>query len=514
MLLLHTWSLAVEEQYYIFFPILLWILWSYKKHLKMCLGILTISSFLYSIWLLKYDISANFYLLPSRAWELFAGAFVALNYKSLNTVLFPIRQVLSALGLILLIGCLTLMTKDMEHPGWPTLIPIFASCLVIAFSANTFIAKFLSFKLFVWIGLISYSLYLWHQPLYAIVRVKSLEEPTFTIYFIATLIALIAAWISHRYIEKPFRNSNFLTQKQIFTWSIFGLTFFALLGLSGHFQNGFAGRFNTALDITSAEYSPLRYKCHASSTNKLNPSTACILPNTPSTQLDRAVLGDSHGVELSYALSKEIELNKSVLELTYSNCPPAYIFNTNVDGCKEWINSSVKYLVEREDIGRVILIFRHTKYINATSHLLKNIFDFSNSNHLSNAEIHNLYWQSFEKIVQDLKHAGKKVIVVYPIPELPVHIKKMVTPLTIFHSKPSENLPQTSIEEYDEKSTYVIDNLNKIQVNTGFISVKPKDIFCDQKACYATSKQEILYYDENHLSLSGATLLSKAIVNL
>lgn len=510
--LLHTWSLAVEEQFYVFFPILMSVLWFSRSFLIATLTLVSIASFLSCLVLIDSDPSANFYLLPSRAWELFAGALLALNIKKLSHTSLPKRELLSLLGFALLIISLTFFHKNLDHPSFPTIVPVLGTLLIIGFAQGTIVGKVLSIRPLVFIGLISYSLYLWHQPIFAFIRIKSITSPSESTFYLGIIISIIAAWLSYRFVETPFRHKTFLKQKQIFFISLLGLILFISIGLSGHFTKGWPQRFATNFDFSSISFSPKRYSCHANFGVGPIPENGCIF-NPPMNENSWAVLGDSHGVELSYALGQAFKGFSSLQQLTYSGCPPALEFMTPVKGCHEWVKDALNYLTENKKITHVILAFRHTTY------LQKNGIEFNKprkveslDKEMSNAELHSLYWYSFESIVSQLKNSNKEVIILFPVPEPLTHIEKLTTPITIFHDTYEVNLVKQPIKHYFELTSYANGELNKIVERYALESLNPFEQFCDNQYCYSVIDDKAVYFDNNHLSNFGASLIADKVV--
>jgi hypothetical protein len=199
--------------------------------------------------------------------------------------------------------------------------------------------------------------------------------------------------------------------------------------------------------------------------------------------------------------------------LTYSGCPPALTFNTPVAGCHDWIKASTDYLVQQKNVNHVILAFRHAGYLNKNENELTRppkVFDEQEDS--SNIILHALYWQSFEAMVQTLKNHGKDVIILFPVPELSTDIKKLITPFSIFsHELVSENLiiPR---ERYKRIAGYAEDKLKVIVDKYKVRTIKPFDALCDQNYCNSVIDNKAIFFDDNHLSNFGATVvLSKSL---
>ncbi len=210
---LHTWSLSVEEQYYILFPIVLLVTFKYFK--KFLIHIL-ILGFVLSLgladWGSKNHPSFNFYVLPTRGWELLAGSILAyfeilFGNRSKNKIL---NGVLPSIGILLIGHSIICFNDEMFHPSFYTFSPVFGACLIIWFSnKDEIITKILSTKLFVGVGLISYSLYLWHYPIFAFARISEFAQGDIIKKLFLGLITIFLSIITYFLIEKPFRNKNF-----------------------------------------------------------------------------------------------------------------------------------------------------------------------------------------------------------------------------------------------------------------------------------------------------------------
>jgi len=233
--MLHTWSLAVEEQYYIFFPLLLMALFSSgKKIIVSALILIAIFSLLISEWGAVNSPIGNFYLLPSRAWELMAGALAAVFY--LNHYLVKIRTkfstYLSGIGIVLILTSYFLFTPSTLHPTSLTILPVFGAVLVLLFSEQrNYVGKVLSIKLLSMVGLISYSLYLWHQPVLALMKKSYWIHLDPSRIFISILLTFFLSYFTWKYVENPFRDKRKFSQNKIFKYSLASIAIFSLCSL-------------------------------------------------------------------------------------------------------------------------------------------------------------------------------------------------------------------------------------------------------------------------------------------
>lgn len=244
--LLHTWSLAVEEQYYLFFPIFLMLTWRLgQRWLVFMLAAIAVVSLAAAQWGSANMPAAAFYLLPTRGWELLIGALTAFYLarpSKLNHGL-PVSQLGSAIGLLLIAYAVFAFGKQTPFPSLYALIPTIGAALIILFATpQTLSGKLLGSKLFVGIGLISYSAYLWHQPLFAFARHTSLDEPDKLLLLALAVMAVVLAYFSWKYVETPFRNKQRFTRKQIFAYGAIGSAVFVSFGMTGQLSNGFFTR--------------------------------------------------------------------------------------------------------------------------------------------------------------------------------------------------------------------------------------------------------------------------------
>jgi len=244
---LQTWSLSVEEQFYLLFPWIFVLVWSRGK--KVLISFLVIISFVSVAcmhWGLENDIEANWYLLPGRIWEFVLGAVLALlperSKEKQQSEIYG--QVFSLVGLIILLVSVFTFDGYKPFPSFYTVLPLAGAALIIRFAdPSNLVGKILGSKPFVGIGLISYGVFIWHQPLFAFARHYFVGPVKPTVYISLIVMSFFLAYLSWRFVEAPFRNLQFL-KRQTFLWGclIFCFSFIAI-GYIGVHKKGFPRRF-------------------------------------------------------------------------------------------------------------------------------------------------------------------------------------------------------------------------------------------------------------------------------
>jgi len=320
--LLHTWSLAVEEQYYVLFPLLLMALWRWGRDRVFWVVVaFTIASFLLCLWGIQTMRSATFYLAPFRAWELLAGSICA--FVMFRKPQQP-SEPLSLIGLALLVYGIFAYDGQTPFPSVYALAPVLGTALIILYaSPATLVGKLLSMRGFVGIGLISYSMYLWHQPLFAFARIKSVFEPSLIVMLPLAVLSVCLAYLSWRYVEHPFRKHGAFgaaSQAKILGASVVGLLAFIVIGGHGHITKGrytgFGWNFTSEQHATLDNIIEMR-RTHQEKGNSQFDDGACIFDSRRLYKADVArieecytrhgsgimVLGDSHAIDLYGALA-------------------------------------------------------------------------------------------------------------------------------------------------------------------------------------------------------------------
>lgn len=216
--LLHTWSLAVEEQFYIFFPILAILLAKLGVRFRIiCVLAIILCSLVLSEWAWRNKAAAGFFLLPTRAWELMVGsltAYVALQCR--DGLPRWSKEAMSGIGFAGLLWALIEMDSSYPLPSVWTLVPVLSTaCILYAARSDTLVARLLSNRLFVGIGLLSYSMYLWHQPLFAFARAIEPELETVTLGALSVIVVILS-YVSWRFVERPFRDRQAMPTRGVY----------------------------------------------------------------------------------------------------------------------------------------------------------------------------------------------------------------------------------------------------------------------------------------------------------
>lgn len=513
--LLHTWSLAVEEQYYILFPIFLMLTW--RLGLKWILILLSIV-FLVSLGVAQWGAynmpSAAFFLLPTRGWELLIGVFAAF-YLKYNTHLksYSLNQALSLIGFGMIAYSIIAFDKTTPFPSLYALIPTIGTGLLILCAVpKTYVHKFLSLKFVVGIGLISYSAYLWHQPLLAFARHRLLGDVSDLILIALCITSLVMAWFSWRFVEKPFRDKKIITQKKIFLLSLVCIGVFCSIGLSMHLKNGYGDRVNFTEELANSFESPSLENCFDTPFNHSAEQWGCILGRDEG-EINFILFGDSHSLSLKTLIDEKAKQNGIKVFFTGSSgCPPfigihpqkdnQYVNNCNL------LNKRVFELAKSIDLDGIIFSARWSYYTLGD-------YDFNGAQLISDKEEGPFNLQhSVDTFISALGITIEKFNSI----EVPIHLitqppHQKYSPQSAYFSsfKGIGSIESLSVKRAD------FDRLNEIPINAFYeydnnINIyNITDLFCDEFVCLIGEKDRSFYHDNNHLSIVGAMKLEEII---
>lgn len=502
--LLHTWSLAVEEQFYFLFPLLLFAAYQFFKKLGFVLLVFgLIGSFAYFL-LFAFKSDAIYYLPYTRAWELMLGVLCALGLQHKPIPQASIKQdILPLFGLLLIYLAMTVKLKySLYNLGIVTLQACLgAAILIYCCRAHGLIKHILSAKWLVGIGLISYSAYLIHNPILAFSHVKFNYQAGSDYGYLIVAITLLLAWLSYRWVEQPFRNKSKFSRQQIFTWSLVSIFGLATVGFILAKNEGFANRDSMHGIQHYAEVRAQKgwgeHFCEKHNLNVKWAPVVCVVGDT-SQPPSGIVWGDSYAGSLVYGMDTILKKNKRSFYVAVNNaCPPIVGFNRVDYICDETIHQNIQtHILNDPTIKDVVWIGNFQAAINNKNmHLFKEKITEENVT------------DSIVNTVNALSAKNKRVLFITPPPLMPVEIPE-------YYMRRKLNNLDTNARILLSKHLEHIHSVNKmvklIENNAHVIRLEP--LFCDDKYCNTKGDHDNLWYvDRDHFSHEKSVEIAQAI---
>lgn len=497
--LLHTWSLSVEWQFYIFYPLVIVGLRKFfpLQVVKRLVFIFTVVSFIVCVVVSEVWPSLAYYLLPSRMWELMLGGLAFLypiKIKESRRVFYEI------LGIILIfVGCFY-FSKQVLWPGYLSVIPVFGAFLIIqAHSVNSVVTGNFIFQK---IGRWSYSIYLWHWPFVVAVYYYSLS---FNYVFLGLFLSILFGFLNNRFVEGiKFSNEIFNKNDLIKCKPIYMSVFVFIISFTVFITNGFVNHYSDSVRLASygsIDKNPRRYECLAGYGKE---SKQC---EYKTGKVDVVVIGDSHAQSLVPIIAKIVP-NKT-LDWTLSSCRTIedifYIKNGyRYSSCGEWVSKALK------ELPKGVPVIVHN-WLNV-------IFDkekpreYVREAYGKNLDIYREIMA--EKYIDTMCGISKTnpVIVIKDTPYFSRSVPSdMAINIMIGNEGYRVSIP---IEEYKNQNKFTDELYYKLESSCkGITFIEPSSILCDDKNCYGDSDGKPLYFDSNHLSTVGAELFEKEIKN-
>ena len=521
---LHTWSLSVEEQYYILFPAMLLITFKYfRKYLIHILILGFVVSLVLADWGSRNHAQFTFYVLPTRGWELLAGSILAYfeikkgdrdKYQTLNFIL-------PSIGLFLIGHSIIFFEDKMFHPSFYTLSPIIGVCLIIWFSnKNEIITKVLSTKLFVGIGLISYSLYLWHYPIFAYGRIIGLILKFEYVIYWLILLTIPLSILSYLFIEKKFRDKNFQFKKifKIVSFTYFFILIFIIIIIS---NDGVKKRFPEILNNIDSEDN-IFYSLRNNDGNICLGYFYCSSNNESEKKI--FLLGDSHMAAISYDLNNKLmKKNYRFIPLTIASC---YFFR-NFDKINDRDNKKISNCSASEIEKRYNLIKQNpNSIIIIGGRLSYHLSGINYHNFLGNKNVEFKYKsslfddvkESFRKNILDFSKENN-IILIYPYPEMRFDITKKIQHSFFLEKKEINKFLDKKIyfepfKNYLNRSKEAFNLLDSIK-NKNVYRVYPHLLVCQnliKDFCVTHNKTEIFYIFRHHPSTRASEMINDLIM--
>ncbi len=544
--LLHTWSLAVEEQYYIIFPIfiLIFIKFGMKFIFYSLIFIFLLSLALASFGSMSMPV-ASFYLLPTRGWEILLGSICAyLVHFKIKIKRKKFINLFSFIGFFLILISMFTFDENTPTPSPYTLIPTSGAALIILFaSKGTIVNSILSFKPLVGIGLISYSTYLWHQPIFSFFKIvipqQELIQTNYSLIMISlSILSLLFGWLSWRFIERPFRiktteinKSNNKRGKKFLLNCFLIMIFFSIFSYTFVKSKGYPDRLSkeiTMIAMQENDKSPYKDSCQIEDGTIIHPLKECtdFLINN---KAEVIFVGDSHSNAISYQSQRLLfEKNISSYSVSYNACIGLEGFYTvtkpsNHD-CDKYNKDILEYAREVE-ADTLVITSRFPLYISGERfNNTRGGIEFGEPLYIDTIENKNTGYVSFaddmrkKRVLKRIKSQiynildEFNVVMVYPIPEMGWNIPREMAKCKIM--KAFDCNFDYPIDVFFERSKDTSILFNNIK-NHNFIRVFPSEVICnkDKEICSGIIDNKLLYYDDDHLSNSnGSNLLAPKIL--
>lgn len=504
--LLHLWSLGIEEQFYIIWPVLLVLLWKRATRLEAAIIVLVLLSFALNVILMRSDTVAAFFLPFSRFWELLFGAVLA--HRKLSAVGYDeggqptnatvemgsgknclARNVISAVGLFLILGSILFLKKDIPYPGWWALLPTAGTLLHIWAGPGAWINRKISaHPVLIFVGLISYPWYLWHWPTLSYIKILDFDWSVTSIRALkagAVIASGIAAWLTYQFVEKPIRRAK--KRRYVLPLCIaMGIVF--ALGLVVILAKGFIDRFSeiekqvVKIANDAATGSQENYRdgiCLLRRTQSYRDfSPECFAKAGPDGITGGILLwGDSEAAHFYPGIKSYLQrTDVGFSQLTNNDCP-AMLDYTHEQ--YPFCPLSNKFIMDwaKKHKPRVVILaaywFRYPTYT------------------------------EIEKTIQVLKAAGiEKVVVVGPVPEFRVDQPKLVV-----RAISGTNVPERLKTPFYERLLTIDRRLQGITERNGAIFVSPLSLLCDGDQCLVAEgarAEGLMAWDTSHLTPFGS----------
>jgi peptidoglycan/LPS O-acetylase OafA/YrhL len=531
--LLMTWSLAVEEQFYLLFPIAILIVVHRKRDRAVpAIALCSVLSFAMSVWGVAHHPTMAFFLLPTRAWELGAGALLAIRAQRstrsqvLSTGLA--RQAMGCLGAALLV-CAVLACRSTEFPGIAALLPVTGTLLLIQ-SRGSMANALLSSRPMVYVGRLSYSWYLWHWPMLSFARIASDRPLNVRSTVSIALISFLVALASYYFVEQPFRHSRTPAPRMLIRYAAL-LLIVLTPGLVVIAMKGIPQRRPQLAEMEARGANITKDPCLAAY-GKTAPHMSSDCVTTSSTQQTVALIGDSHAAALAGTLRSIADRSGYGLdEIEKASCPPLYgvtIYMPNHPGhdreCAAFNTKVLNYIRSNPQIHTVVM----AGFWSGPSSQPDEGFSYvpisrSNRGVAEQESLKNLQ-EGLKAEVGQLRASGKGVILLKDAPALDFnpsryeiatliplrrHLGQLFAPeLKVDRTHASQ---ATSVYS-DRKESAIIDDVAGQYPGVRVFDLKKA--LCDNGACAFIRDGSLLYVDANHLSQAGAeTALGRLDLN-
>jgi len=520
--LLHTWSLAVEEQFYLVWPAMVAgaLAWSgparerFERSLLAVVLLVLATSLAWCVYSTSGSPEAAFYLLPSRAWELATGGALAIVLPHCTRRTAGLGGLLAALGVAAIVAAVVLLREDMAFPGYLAGLPVFGTALVILgghLSADGRVTRGLAAGPMVRLGLLSYSWYLWHWPVLALARAYTLEETDFARDIALAAASLLPAYLSYRYVECPVRFRRPGPFRRTETTLAAGVAISAVtcmvagtLGLWARHEGSHRAQYSR-LSAAAKDRPPMRQRCHQNPPFEgLTPVRLCVAGN-PSVPVQLVLWGDSHADHLSPLLQAFSAERRDVafLARSFSGCTPVVPpLGQELDdhpACRDFDAAVYREIVVLRSHGLrgVVLSARWLRRSEPQEEARVAMAEDA-AGTIAIAESHR---RVLDRTIRGLTELGLRVVVVAPIPNWPFNVPACL-------ARRDAAACTVSRESVERERAGIMVMLRELQSRLVTVRIlDPLEGLCDERYCYAERDGRVLFLDDRHMTATASRSL-------
>lgn len=489
--LLHTWSLAVEEQFYLFFPLILMAAhrWA-SRFVGIIILAMVVSSFAAAYWTTRTSPESAFYLLPYRAWELMAGSLLAVGVVPAiqNSIL---RSFSAIVGLTLVIVPIFIYSSETPFPGAAALAPTIGACLLINAGSNgALVSRLLQARPLVFVGLISYSVYLWHWPLIVFTRYYVPEDLALSTELLLVAASLAAGWASWRWIEQPFRSRRILrNRKSVVTGGAVAMGLLAAAGIAGAVTNGLPQRWSPeALRYASMVDKEIyfgiydRGGCFLDYDQGATDYDYSMCGDFNSDRPKVLIYGDSFAAHLYPGLTSLAANKAEIRQYTATSCRPLLANNKR---CNRIYKHFISDIIPESEAELVIVSAYWTPYY---ERLGSDLFE----DRLADA-------------LKKITGAGKQVALIGQSPTY-----HRAVPYVLATQAPADR--EVILPAKDSKSVNELLKMIAAELKVPFLN--PYEFACSKGSCRAAAGGEPYHWDFGHMTLAGSEFYGRSVLEL
>lgn len=541
--LVHTWSLGVEEQFYVLFPIIVWAVYKLGAARAMWVTLVAawVLSFTYAVIESQQSGQPSFFLPMQRFWELLTGVLLAGCAPGLRQHLHQqssiIRNVLASIAAIGLVACVVLLDRSFAWPGPWSLVPVLLSAIAILSFQGTHVGQFFSNTVVVKIGLISYGLYLFHYPVMALARVRLLEAPSPWLLLLLMVPTTVVAWLSYRYFETPCRKAERVSYPRLLVGSGVVALGLVVVGVGAHVTGGFTSRMDDTearilahkrespevLDRIRTESGPIKMQMKRVATSDGQGSIA--------------VLGDSHAAALARGLrdyARDVGAGALHIELRGCLRIPTLVFDTmsarRVEECQAFFAGPMKRALLEQGVQVLIVALRWSYHLWPISGEIDRwSFDNGEGGRESSIRPKETYAvttvgtrsqraadkaHAVAQYLDWLNQLGIEVIVMEPVPEVGWDVPETM----VKRRRYGASLPiTTAFDAYLNRNAWALDQLAGVETLSRVHGFETARVLCDTSPggrCVAQQGDTPLYHDDDHLHGIGVDQVFEAMAPL